>query len=122
MEKAILKTVYPMDAERTKVYSIFYKGKGFSIETDWQYFGYCKDIEEMHIVLDSIGFHDFNDIVNVIRWAKKENRRIAPLTSIRGMEWDTPASRQIHVIDCVCNRMDGLKPKRRGKITEWVQN
>lgn len=121
MEDQILKTVYPIDSESPKVFSIFYEGKGFSIETNFQYFGYCKDLEEMHIVLDSIGFHSFDDIIEVIKWAKKENRRVQPLTSIRGQEWVTPAKRQLAVIDCVCNRMDGLRPKRRGKITEWVK-
>lgn len=119
---ATLKTVSTMTEKSPEIYSVFdEKRRVYTIESDYQVFAHCNNIDEMKIVLTCIEFHEFDEIGKVIKWAKQENKRISPLYSDRGMDFCTPAHRFNIVFDCVCNRMQGLRPKHIKKgCYKWV--
>jgi hypothetical protein len=109
------------------------EGKYITLEYQIKYGGYfircgmsilskCQNLEEGEIVFDTMCMSEIinGKYLEVARAAKKEHRRLIPLCSIRGMEYDTPARRHNEAVYGALRRLEGLRPQVHKGFTKWI--
>jgi len=119
LPEGTIRSSYTQDGEYIRI--AYYKGK-YYVENRFEYYAKVDSIDLALLMLDCCGCYNLDQARTVCQWTKKENKRVQPLYSIRGMEWETPACRSNYVYSCVDNRMDGLRPVSIKSGTKWVPN
>jgi len=97
---------------------------GYFIQNGCFILSKCQSLEEGEIVFDTMCLSEINlgKYLEVSRMAKKEHKRMTPLYSIRGMEYDTPASRHNIVVSYALNRLDGYRPQTHKGFIKWIKD
>lgn len=96
---------------------------GYHICNFPQIFSKCASLEEAEIIFDTMCMSELNygKFLEVSRAAKKEHRRLTPLYTIRGQEWEEPAMRHNAAVHGALMRLDGYRPIVTKSTTKWVK-